>query len=362
MDLSEIKFTRGVPDPVIFPKKHLAECACAVLEQHGDFVLQYGPVGGFPPLRDWIAGQYKVENERILIAQGSLQIVDTISRIFIKPGDIVYIEEPSYDRSITVFKRAGARLVGIPLENDGLDVDALSERLRMGEKPVLFYIIPDFQNPSGKVLSLEKRKRVIALAKEYDFWVIEDSPYRKLRYKGEELPSLFELGHDSVMHISSFSKLIAPGLRTGYVIAPLDVARRLLKFSEDTYINPSYLNQGIVHEFIQRGLLETNLIELKKVYAPRLLTMLDALDEHMSNLADWTRPDGGFFIGILLRQNSKADILWDRARKVNLHLSDGRGFFTNGYGEQFVRLPFCALTEKEIVEGVERLAQLIRAI
>ncbi len=364
MGTEAIRLTRGVPAEESFPYDLLAQCAAAVLSRKEPAVLQYGGSGGYPALRAWIAGQAGVDASRVVIGQGSLQLQDTLARLLIQPGALVYVEEPSYDRAITLLRRAGARVTGIPLTPQGLDLDALEARLNAGERPVLFYIIPDFQNPSGSELSLPNRRRLAELARQYQFWIVEDSPYRQLRYHGSSLPTLFELAPERVLQMSSFSKLIAPSLRVGYVIAPPELAPRLVKFSEDTYINPPMIDQAIVSEFIARGWLGPNLENLKALYAPRLDAMLSALERHLSGLADWVRPDGGFFIGMELRRAVSAPELMARAKDAGLLLTDGRGFFatqaeTGGRPDRFVRLPFCALQPEEIESGVRRLAEVL---
>ena len=356
-----IKLTRGVPPTSSFPTQKLAECAATVLATHGDVVLQYGPSRGFPALRTLIAQEEtRANDDQVIIGQGSLQLQDFCARTLCGPGSIAYVEEPSYDRTLTVLRRAGAQVVGFPLEKDGPDMDAVKTRLRNGERPALFYLIPDFQNPSGTVLSREKRQRVVDLARKYNFWIIEDVPYRKLRYRGKDLPALFDLAPERVLFMSSYSKLISPGLRVGYVVTPEPLAPRLAKMAEDTYINPSYFNQAIVFEFIHRGWLEPHIARLKALYQPRLDAMLKALDTHMADLATWQRPDGGFFVGMTLNADVRAKELLQEGRRANLMLTDGRGFFASGRGDNFVRLPFCALTPEEIETAISRLARLIR--
>jgi len=357
-----IKLTRGVPPAESFPASQLSECAVAVLEKWGDVVLQYGPARGFEPLRAWIAKQADVADDRVVIGQGSLILQDFFVRYLLEPGSIVYVEVPSYDRTLTVVRRAGGRLVGFALGDDGPDVDAVEARLRNGERPRAFYIIPDFQNPSGTVLSLEKRQRLAALARQYEFYIIEDVPYRQLRYRGEEYPTLFDFAPDWVVQMSSFSKLISPGLRVGYVIAPEALAGGLAKTAEDTYINASYLNQAIVYEFIRRGWLQPNLVRLRQLYEPRLDATLEALGRDFSDLATWWKPDGGFFVGVTLNFPVSMDELLKKAAEVNLALTDGRGFFPDRDVENFIRLPFCALTPDEIRAGVARLAGVLRAL
>lgn len=363
MSESLIKLTRGVPPQESFPVDQLQTCADHVLLVHGYEVLQYGKSRGYPQLRELIAEEKGVDTSRVIVGQGSLQLQDLCARMLVNPGDVVYVEEPTYDRTLTIFERAGAQVVGFPLEEDGVDVEAVEERLEAGDRPVLFYLIPDFQNPSGTLLSEAKRRKIVQLAETYDLWIIEDVPYRRLRYRGEDRPSLFDLGADRVLQMSSYSKLISPGLRVGYVIAPDPLQDRLAKMAEDTYINASYLNQAMVADFIQRGWLSSQIEELKGLYEPRLYTTLNALDEHMGDLATWREPDGGFFVGVTLNGTVDTDELLAQAQEVNLSLTDGRGFFVNRTnGVNFVRLPFCALTPEEIHEGVGRLGHVVRTL
>ncbi len=257
-------------------------------------------------------------------------------------------------------RRAGAHVVGWPLEHDGPDVEAIESRLTADERPVLFYLIPDFQNPSGTVLSLEKRKAIADLAQQFGFWVIEDVPYRRLRYRGEDSPTLLELAPDCVLQMSSYSKLISPGLRVGYIVVPGALADRLAKAAEDTYVTASYLNQAIVSGFIQNGWLEPQISALKELYTPRLDALLVALEAEMADLASWRKPRGGFFVGMTLHSNVQASELLERASEAGVDLTDGRGFFADGAGDSFVRLPFCALTADEIQTGIGRLSKVVR--
>ena len=354
-----IKLTRGVPPPTSFPTAQLSECAVAVLANHGDVVLQYGSSLGFPALRTLIAQEIGTDDGRVMIGQGSLQLLDSCTRALVQPGDIVYVEQPSYDRTLTILRRGGAKLVGFELEDDGPSLEEIEARLKSGEKPLFFYLIPDFQNPSGTVLSEAKRQRLVKLAQEYQFWIIEDLPYRKLRYRGQDLPTLFDLAPEQVIQMSSYSKLISPGLRVGYVVLPESLVSLVAKVSEDTYINASYLNQALVVEFIRRGWMEPQLTRLKALYEPRLDATLQALETHMADLATWHRPDGGFFVGTTLKVDPEVERLLRRAQEANLILTDGRGFFADKQGDTFVRLPFCALTPEQIEAGISRLARVV---
>jgi 2-aminoadipate transaminase len=357
-DNNIIAFTRGVPAPESFPISQLIQCADEALKEEGGQILQYGYAAGYQPLRETIAAQAGVESACVIVGQGSLQLLDHVLRLLIKPADVVFVEQPTYDRTLTLMRRAQAQVIGIDLEEDGISIELLESELKKGLKPVLFYTIPDFQNPTGSVMSSKKRLRLLELANLYGFLVVEDAPYRSLRYSGSPLPSLFELDRERVLQMSSFSKLISPGLRVGYAVLPRVLAPSVIKFAEDTYINASFLNQAMVHRFIQKGWMDSQLVELKKLYSQRLDGLLLALEKHMQGKADWNHPQGGFFLSLTVRRELEISELLRNAEKAGLRLSDGRGFFVQG-GQSFIRLPFCALTPAEIQTGIERLAQIL---
>lgn len=365
MNHNVIKFTRGVPPIESFPNQALVDCTASVIAEFGPVIQQYNPSLGFMPLRQLIAEEHKTQPERVIVGQGSLSLLDLAARLLINPGDEVYVESPTYDRTITTFRKAGARVKGFFVDHDGFDLDEMEQQLKIGPTPKLAYIISDFQNPSGTVLSEEKRRAVVALAKKYDFWIFEDTPYRKLRYKGTELPALHDLLPEQVWRMSSYSKTIAPGLRVGYMIVPEPLIKPMAKMAEDTYINTSYINQAIVFDYIRRGWFDDHLVELKDLYCQRLDAALEALEKYFHGKAKWIYPEGGFFIGIWLDMDGKSmsssDLLV-KAREVGLELSDGRGFYPDGGGGNFIRLPFCGLSPEEIREGVELLSRVISGL
>jgi 2-aminoadipate transaminase len=362
MTESIIKLTRGVPPAESFPKQELAQLSIDVIAEYGDDVLQYAPAIGFTPLREMIAQERQASADQVVIGQGSLHLLDLFTRKTIRRRDIVYVELPTYDRTVTLLRRAGAHVTGFPLESDGPDVDAVERRLKGGDRPTFFYLIPDFQNPSGTVLSKAKREHILGLADKYDFLVIEDVPYRKLRYRGEQPPSFFELNPARVIQMSSFSKLIAPGLRVGFMVSNPEITAGIANYAEDSYINASYLNQALVYAFARSGQLDAHLEKLKDLYRERLDTMLTSLNEHFTGRATWHQPDGGFFIGMSLKGKVNIDTLIHEAAKAGVALSDGRGFHPNGGGEEFIRLPFCALKPEEIRIGIARLAGVVKKI
>jgi 2-aminoadipate transaminase len=358
--METINFTRGVPANESFPIDEVIEAATAVLKTKGAATLQYGPSSGFPPLREWLAEWQGVEMERILTGNGSLQLIEFLCLYLLKPGDVVFTESPTYDRTITLLRRHGANVVGIPPEADGPNVEALEDALRT-RRPKLFYVIPDFQNPSGATCSGAKRRRLVELAERHDFWLVEDAPYRLLRYRGDEEPTLYRLAPERTLHLSSFTKLIAPGVRTGFMVGPPTLISRLAKVAEDTYISPGYVSQGITYEWCRRGRLPPQIERLKKLYAPRLDACLAAIDREMPD-AVATRPDGGFFISLTLPAGVETTAVRAEAARHGLNLADGLAFFPQGGGERFLRLPFCALSPAEIGEGVRRLGESVRLV
>jgi 2-aminoadipate transaminase len=363
----QILFTRGVPAVEALPNKLLSECMQAVLEgPDAKTILQYGHNGGYLPLRQLISQQYNVSPDQVLIGNGSLHLQDIFAGLLIKPGDVVFVEQPSYDRAIKTFRRRGAKVIGIPLSSDGIDLTALEQAL-IKNKPVFMYVIPDFQNPAGVTTSAEKRQALVDLAERYNFWLVEDVPYRTLRYAGEPLPLLRDLRSDHVITVSSYSKLISPALRVGYLIGPIDLVKQLTKLAEETILAPVLPTQAAIVEFHKRGFFASNLNNLKQLYSPRLQAIVQALKTYLPDVP-FAEPQGGFFVSITLPEHFNATNLLERGKQAGLILTNGQDFFADPstdsddteQGQRFIRLPFCALTSEQITEGVQRLANVIK--
>lgn len=352
-----IAFIRGIPPVESFPKEKLVECAKSAINNHGDTILQYAGAAGYDPLRKWIAENHQAEKNNVILGQGSLQLLDFYIHSCLIPGDLIFVEQPTYDRSLTLFKRAGMRVKGFDLANGVIDLNKVENSLRQGEVPKAFYVIPDFQNPSGALMPLDQRQKLLGLAKKHNFLIIEDGPYRHLRYSGEPVPSFFVQNKDNVILMSSFSKMISPGLRVGYMVAPESITSHIRQYAEDSYINSSYLNQAVVYEFIRKGWLDSHIESLLVLYSDRLHTMVDALQTHIGNKGNWLKPMGGFFVGLTLNEDVNIPNA-QSCQKAGIVLSNSRGFFIEG-GEKFLRLPFCALTPKEIQTGIQRLSGLL---
>lgn len=360
----QILFTRGVPPPEALPAADLGECFDSVIRQDTAVVLQYGQQRGYAPLRAQLAEEYGLSDEQVLVSNGSLQLQDLLSKHLVSEGDAVFTEQPSYDRAILTFRRNGARVTGIPMQEDGIDVDRLEAALQR-EVPDFLYLVPDFQNPSGATLSLEKRRRVVELADRYDFYILEDIPYRKLRYRGEDQPLLRELDNaDRVITVSSFSKLLSPGIRVGFIIGTKDLVDELTRLGENTYLAPVLPTQAAVSEYLRRGMLEPNIEGLKELYKPRWEAMTSSVKRELPGSTMFLS-EGGFFVGVMLPEDANTANLVGRAREQGLVLTPGESFFADSddgkplHGERFVRLPFCAVTTEQIAEGVSRLASLV---
>jgi DNA-binding transcriptional MocR family regulator len=359
----KILFTRGVPPPEAFPADELGACFEAAICDDPAVVLQYGQQPGYAPLRRELAKEYGVSDAEVLIGNGSLHLQDLLCAQLVNPGTAVFTEQPSYDRAIRTFRRRGARVIGIPLEEDGIAIERL-ERALSREVPAFLYLVPDFQNPAGATLSLEKRRRVVELADTYGFVVVEDVPYRKLRYRGEDLPLLRDIDPSRTVTMSSFSKLLSPGIRVGFMIAGSDLIGPLTSLGEDTYLSPVLPTQAAVAEYLRRGLLEPNVERLKALYRPRWHAMADAVRRELP-AAQAFIPDGGFFVSVMVSEDADTADLLGRAGERGLVLTPGVAFFADPDdgqqipGDRFVRLPFCAVTPEQIEEGVRRLANLL---
>jgi DNA-binding transcriptional MocR family regulator len=355
-----INFTRGVPATESFPIDEVIAAAAAALRTNGAAMLQYGPSLGFQPLREWLAEWQRVNVDCVLTGNGSLQLIEFLCLHALTAGDVVFTEAPTYDRTIALLRRHHATVIGIPLEADGPDIDALEHALTR-HVPKFFYIIPDFQNPAGVTCCGAKRRQIVELAARYGFMLVEDSPYRLLRYHGKEEPTLYEIAPHLTLYIGSFTKLIAPGVRTGFLIGHAALVKSLAKVAEDTYISPGNVAQGITYEWCRQGLLWPQIERLKKLYAPRLDACLASLDRYLPT-AVATRPEGGFFVSLTLPDGVLTTAVRAQASERGLNLADGLAFFPEGGGERFLRLPFCALSPTEIDRGVRRLAESIQAL
>ena len=348
-----ISFARGVPAPECLPVDELADCARAALERDGRTILSYGPSPGYAPLREWIAARHDVDPSRVFITNGSLQgFVFLAQRL--APAKRVLVEQPTYDRPLKILRELGAETVPVACDDGGLDPDALSDALSSGEKPAFLYLIPTFQNPSGRTLDLERRRRVVEIARDHDLLVLEDDPYGLVRFEGEPLPSLFELSGGTTAYSSSFSKTIAPGLRVGWFVLPESIERELEATATATYITPVLLGQATVFEFVDRGRFESNLERVRSLIGARRDAMVEAFDRELPDVRI-TRPDGGYFLWAEL-DGVDAGALLRGAEEAGVTFVKGTDF---GGAADSLRLAYSFVSLDEIGEGVATLASVL---
>ncbi len=353
-----ISFARGVPAPECLAVEELADCARAAIERDGRSILSYGPGGGYGPLRERLAEKHGVEPSRVVITSGSLQGFVFLAEQLVRPGTRVLVEAPTYDRPLKILTRLGAEIVTVPMDEDGLLPDELPD----GEFAFL-YTIPTFQNPSGRTLSLERRRRLAEVSRERGLLVLEDDPYGLVRYDGDPLPSLFELaGGEHVAYCSSFSKTVAPGLRVGWFVLPPQLASEIEAFAVSTYISPPYVTQATVLEFLQRESFEPNLERVNGLLRERRDAMLEALERELPEDASWTQPEGGYFVWVELPSGPPSVELLAEAEQAGVTFVKGGDFFPGGRGgENAFRLAFSFVSPDEISDGVARLGALVRA-
>jgi DNA-binding transcriptional MocR family regulator len=358
-----IAFARGVPAPECLPVAELADCARVAIERDGERVLSYGTGGGYGPLREWIGARHGVDPGCVLITNGSLQGFLFLARRLVTPErPRVLVEAPTYDRPLKLLAQLGAPVAAIAQDDDGLDLDALERELENGPPAAFLYTIPTFQNPSGRTLTLERRRRLVELVRAHELTVLEDDPYGLVRFDGEPLPSLHELeGGDRVIYASSFSKTVAPGVRVGYFVFPdSGLGSALETAANDTYISPVLLGQATVHEFIQRGRFEPNLERVRGLLGARRDAMLTALESELGGGAVWSRPEGGYFVWLDLPGSVDTGDLLERATQDGVTFVKGTDFFPGGAdGRSSARLAYSYVSPAEIAEGVSRLAALL---
>jgi DNA-binding transcriptional MocR family regulator len=357
---SQIPFTRGVPSSDLLPVDAMREAVEQAMRSEPTTALAYATGAGHEGLRAWIAGRHGVEPSRVVCTNGSLQALLFVAEVELAEGPRrVLVEAPTYDRAILVLRRAGADVAGIPVDGDGLDVDALAADIERHGAPALVYVIPNFQNPSGATLAADRRHRLVELARTHGFTIIEDDPYGLLRWRGEMLPSLLELGGESVISMSSFTKTVAPGLRVGYAIAPGELAPRLIRHANDTYISPSMLSQSALAAYCAGGNFEPWVGQARAALQERCAAMCEAVDEHFPAGSTYVRPDGGYFVWVDAPEGVDTTRLLGEATAAGVPYVKGADFFAEPAGERSLRLAFSAVPPDQIHEGIARLGGIL---
>jgi 2-aminoadipate transaminase len=348
-----ISFAGGLPAPEMFPVKEFQEACNQVLSDHGPQALQYSTTEGYLPLRELIVRHnarfnVKVTTENILITSGSQQALDFIGRLFINRGDHVVVESPTYVGALQAWNAYGAQYISVECDENGMIVDKLEEALRIG--PKFIYVLPNFQNPSGATMSMERRQQLIRLADQYGVPIIEDDPYGQLRYDGKHIPSLSTLDsryRDSgdeysgnVIYLSTFSKLLAPGLRLGWVIAPPQVIRKLVLTKQAADLHTSSFNQHVAYEVARDGFLDEHVKLIRATYRERRDVMLEMMDEVFPSEMRWAKPLGGMFLWGILPEGVDAAEILKTAVERKVAFVPGVAFHSNGSGKNTMRLNF----------------------
>ena len=369
-----ISFAGGLPAPSVFPVKEFQDASNRVLEEFGAEALQYSTTEGHLPLREMIArhtGRYsiKVSAENIMITSGSQQALDFIGRMFINRGDYIVVESPTYLGALQAWNAYGAQYISVPSDENGMMVDKLEEALRIG--PKFIYILPNFQNPSGSTLSLERRKRLIHMADQYGVPIIEDDPYGQLRYDGEHLPSVVYLDDrlrddgdgsytGNVIYLSTFSKLLAPGLRLAWVIAPPEVIGKLVQIKQGADLHTSSINQMVAYEVAKGGFLDEHVKLIRATYKERRDVMLEMMDEMFPPEVRWTYPQGGMFLWGVLPEGVDAAEVLKVAIERKVAFVPGEAFHPTGGGANTMRLNFSYSSPDTIREGITRLGLTLK--
>jgi 2-aminoadipate transaminase len=370
-----ISFAGGLPAPEVFPVKKFQEACNAVLDHEAAQALQYSTTEGYRPLREMIArhtSRYSVSitPENILITSGSQQALDLIGRVFINQGDHIVCESPTYLGALQAWNAYGAQYISVPSDENGMITDELEKALRIG--PKFIYVLPNFQNPSGTTLSLERRKQLVELADRYGVPIVEDDPYGQLRFEGEHLPSLVSLdseyrGDDgcytgNVIYLSTFSKLLAPGIRLAWVVAPEQVIRKLVQAKQAADLNTAAFNQMVAYEVGKGGYLDEHVKYIRQVYKERRDVMLETMEELFPPDVRWTHPLGGMFLWGILPEGMDAAEVLKLAIERKVAFVPGESFHPNGGGKNTMRINFSYSNPEAIREGVTRLGTLFKEL
>lgn len=356
-----ISFARGAPSLDIIDVDGLRRAADRAFSKDPAGTFGYGSAAGYAPLRSWIAERHGVAEEQVLVTNGSMQADAFLFETLVGSGDSVIVERPSYDRTLLSLRGREAQLHPIELEADGVDVSAMADLLAAGTPVTMAHIIPNFQNPAGYTLSGDKRRALVALAREYDFTIFEDDPYVELRFGGEPQPSLLSLASGGeVVYASSFSKTVCPGIRVGYLVGEADLIAKITKLATATYISPSMVSQSIVNEFVRGGSFDASIETVKEALSRRVRRLAGALREHLPH-AEFVEPQGGYFMWVQFPEGVDGDALAQAAANRGVAVVKGSDFVTDG-SRNALRLAYSAVVEEDIEEGVIRLAAAYREV
>ncbi|ABU82041.1 PLP-dependent aminotransferase family protein [Ignicoccus hospitalis] len=366
-----ISLAGGLPDPKYFPTEELAEISAYVIKEYGARALQYSITRGLREFRKEIAAFMERTGTpgempyNIIVTSGSQQALNLLAQVLVNPGDIVVVEKPTYLAAINEFKSVGALFEGIPIDDDGMRTDILEERLKAlkaeGKKVKVVYTVPTAQNPSGVSMSNERRSHLLELAEEYDFLIIEDDPYSHFMFEDVDFKRLRSMDKYRVIYTSTFSKILAPGLRLGWVAAHPEVIDALEIAKQNADLHTPTFNQLIATEALKRGVVDRHIPKVKEAYKKKRDAMLNALEEYMDGAAKWTKPVGGLFVFVYLDENIDTKEMLPAALSAGVAYVPGSAFYVDGSGRNTMRLNFSYPDEEEIRVGIERLSQVVKS-
>lgn len=358
-----IAFAAGSPSAEAFPVAELSAAFQAVLAEMGPSSLQYGVTEGYQPLREWVASRCRRRGiacgpENVLITSGSQQALDFLGRAILEPGDYVAVESPTYLAALQAFRGSQARFIAIPMDEQGMCVDVLAQEMKR-HRPKFIYTIPNFQNPTGITMSEKRRQELAALAQEHEIPVVEDDPYGELRYSGTDVPPVKSFGGDAVLYTGTASKIIAPGLRVGWLVAaePFVTQATIVKQASDVLTNA--LTQRAVHRYVTDNDIDRHIAQIIDLYRERLQVMLTAMRQHFPATATWTQPAGGMFVWVTLPEKCDTAAILPRAVAKGVAYVPGPPFFPDESGRHYMRLNFSNCSIADIKDGISRLGALL---
>jgi len=365
-----ISFAGGLPSPHAFPVEEIKEIVERVLSNDYATALQYGPTPGLKIFRETITEYVKnfginADIDDVFITVGSQQALDIVGRVFIDAGDVIFVSLPTYLGAINAFYAYGANMVGVPLDEEGMRVDILEEKIKelkkKGEKLKLIYTVPTFQNPAGVELSEERRKHLLEIAAEHDLLIVEDEPYSMLRFEGEPIPSIKSMDKEGrVIYMGTFSKIMSPGFRLAYVVAEKSVARKMVVAKQSMDLCAPTFTQVIAKYYVENGYLTRRVEKIIEMYRKKRDIMLDAMDEYFPQECKWTKPRGGMFLWVELPEHINTVEMVQDAVKEKVAYVHGRAFHVDGGGTNAMRLNFTNPDDDVIEEGIKRLAKVIK--
>uniref|UniRef100_A0A7C4U9J0 PLP-dependent aminotransferase family protein n=1 Tax=candidate division WOR-3 bacterium TaxID=2052148 RepID=A0A7C4U9J0_UNCW3 len=361
-----ISFAGGLPSPEMFPIREFEEAARYLIPKEGKKMLQYSATEGFPPLKKFLSEymqKYGVpaEPENILLTNGSQQALDLIGRLFINEGDGVIVSGPTYLGALQAWDIYNPKYLSVDMDDDGMIVEQIEGYLKRG-KVKFIYVLPNFHNPAGVTLPLERRKMIVELAEKYDCFIVEDDPYGELRFEGEDIPPLITMLKERVIYLSTFSKTLAPGLRLGWITAPEYVIKKFVQLKQGADLHTGTIVQYLAWDLCERGIFRAHVKKIREVYKRRRDLMLENMEKYFPEGIKWTKPQGGLFLWVILPEHIDTYQLLEKAVELKVAYVPGSPFYPDGRGKNTMRLNFSNATEENIVEGIKRLGELFKSV